>query len=64
MSNKRKQYSAEFKAKIALEAVKGEKSISEIASHYGVHPTIIHQWTRHLLDGAMPCLNRVSLLNG
>jgi transposase len=58
MSNKRKQYSAEFKAKIALEAIKGEKSISEIASHYGVHPTMIHQWKRHLLDGASDLFER------
>lgn len=58
MANKRKQYSAEFKAKIALEAIKGEKSISEIASQYGVHPTMIHQWKRHLLDGASDLFER------
>jgi transposase-like protein len=58
MANKRKQYSAEFKAKIALEAIKGEKSISEIASQYGVHPTMIHQWKRHLLEGASDLFER------
>lgn len=50
--NKRKQHSAQFKAKVALEAIKGEKTIAETASHYSVHPTIIHNWKRQLLDGA------------
>ncbi|HPB59905.1 MAG TPA: transposase [Candidatus Saccharicenans sp.] len=35
---KRKQYEAAFKARVALEAVKGEKTISQVASEYGVHP--------------------------
>ena len=35
-----------------LEAVKGERKVSELASEYGVHPTMIHQWERALLDGA------------
>ena len=37
-SMKRKQYEAAFKARVALEAVKGEKTISQVASEYGVHP--------------------------
>jgi transposase len=52
MSNKRKQYSPEFKAKVALEAVRGEKTISELASQYEVHPTMINNWKRQLLDEA------------
>jgi len=44
MSNKRKQYSSQFKAKVALEAVRGEKTISELASQYEVHPTMINTW--------------------
>ncbi|NJL22791.1 MAG: transposase, partial [Leptolyngbyaceae cyanobacterium SM1_3_5] len=40
--NKRKQHSAQFKSKVALEAIKGEKTIAEIASHYSIHPTMIH----------------------
>jgi putative transposase len=46
----RKQYEAAFKAKIALEAVKGEKTIAQIASEFGVHPNQIRQWRQHLLD--------------
>lgn len=52
MSNKRKQYSPEFKAKVALEALRGEKTASELASQYQVHPTMINTWKRQLLEGA------------
>jgi transposase-like protein len=52
MSNKRKQYSSQFKAKVALEALRGEKTISELASQYEVHPTMINNWKRQLLEEA------------
>jgi len=51
MSKKRKRHSKEFKAKIALEAVKGLKTSSELASEYHVHPTQISQWKKQLLAG-------------
>jgi len=38
MSTSRKHYSGEFKAKVALEAIKGERTANEIASNYGIHP--------------------------
>lgn len=47
----RKSYSAAFKAKVALEAVKGERSLSELASKYEVHPNQIGQWRKALLAG-------------
>lgn len=50
MSQKRKRHSAEFKAKVALEAVKGLKTSSELAKEYQVHPTQISQWKRQLLE--------------
>jgi len=50
MSQKRKRHSAEFKAKVALEAVKGLKTSSELARAYQVHPTQISQWKRQLLE--------------
>lgn len=50
MSHRRKRHSAEFKAKVALEAVKGLKTSSELAREYQVHPTQISQWKRQLLD--------------
>lgn len=47
----RKRYTAAFKSKVALEAIKGHKTISEIASEYEVHPNQVSQWKRQLRDG-------------
>ena len=47
----RKSYPADFKSKVALEAVRGERSLSELASRYEVHPNQIGQWRRALLAG-------------
>jgi transposase len=52
MGKKRNKYSAEFKAKVALAALKNEETISELASRFGVHPTMINNWKRTLLEGA------------
>lgn len=50
MLGMRKTYDGAFKAKVALEAVKGEKTITQIASDFGVHPNQIRQWRAHLLE--------------
>ena len=50
MGNIRRNHSASFKAKVALEAVKKEKTIAQLSSEYGVHPNQITQWRRRLLD--------------
>ena len=50
MSKKRKQYSAQFKFRVALEAVKESKTISEQASAYAVHPTLVRKWKKQLLE--------------
>ena len=52
MSRKRKQYSPEFKAKVALEALKNESTVAELAARYEIHPTMINNWKRNLLEGA------------
>ena len=49
---KRKQYTPAFRAKVALEALKGEEMAAEPASRFGVHPTNMHQWKHALLEGA------------
>jgi len=46
----RRNHSAAFKAKVALEAVKKEKTIAQLSSEYGVHPNQITQWRKRLLD--------------
>ena len=48
MATQRKNYGAEFKARVALEAIKEHKTINELVSHFGVHPTQINKWKRHL----------------
>lgn len=55
---KRRQHNPEFKARVALEAVKGERTVAELASRYGVHPTMINQWKRALIDGAAEVFER------
>lgn len=48
MGKKRVRHSAEFKGKVALEALKGVKTVNELASQYQVHPTQISQWKRQV----------------
>ncbi len=52
MTKKRNKYSPEFKAKVALIALKEEETMSELAARFGVHPTMINNWKRALVDGA------------
>ena len=48
----RRNHSAEFKAKVALAAVRGDRTLSELASQFDVHPNQITQWKTQLLDRA------------
>jgi len=48
----RRNHSPAFKAKVALEAIKGEETIIEIAERFDVHPNVVTKWKRHLLEGA------------
>ncbi len=50
MTKTAKKHTAEFKAKVALAAIRGEKTIPEIAAEFGVHPSVIHKWRRKALD--------------
>jgi transposase-like protein len=52
MKSQRKQYSAEQKARIALEAIKGQRTVNEIAGSYGIHPSQVMTWKKQLTDGA------------
>jgi transposase len=52
MANKRKQYNPQFKARVALEAIRGEKTIAQLASDHQLHPNLIHNWKKQLLAAA------------
>jgi len=58
MSRKRTVHSSEFKAKVALAAVRGMKTVNELASEHGVHPTLIAQWKKRLLSEASVVFER------
>jgi len=58
MQNKRRNHSAAFKAKIALAAAKGDKTIAELASEYQIHPTQITQWKNQLLESLPEIFSR------
>ena len=56
---KRKQYSAVFKARVALAAIRGDGTIAELSSRYGIHPNMISKWKRQAVDGV-----KASFLSG
>ena len=55
MKSQRKRYSADFKARVALEAIKGQRTVNEIAAKFQVHPNQVSLWKKHLLE-ALPSL--------
>ena len=58
MSKKRKQYSADFKAKVAIAALKGDQTTSELAARYQIHTNMVSTWRRELLDSASDIFER------
>jgi putative transposase len=58
MKNRRRNHSAQFKAKVALEAAKGDKTIAELASRFEVHPNQITKWKRQLLESLPAIFSR------
>lgn len=51
MKTTRKRYSTDFKAKVALEAIRGDLTLAELAAKHGVHHTMIASWKRQAIDG-------------
>lgn len=52
MARSRRRFSAALKAKVALEAIRGHKTVAQLAGEHQVHPTQISQWKKQLLDAA------------
>ncbi len=50
MSEGRQRFSAEFKAKIALEAIRGKLTVNELASKHRLHPTVVQRWKKQAID--------------
>jgi len=55
--NKRKRYSAEFKAKVALEALKEQKTLTELSNQYQIHSVQISNWKKQLIEGSSSIFN-------
>ena len=58
MRRKRRNHSSAFKAKVALAAARGDKTLAELAEHYDVHPNQIQDWRRKLMDNAKQLFER------
>ena len=50
IKTQRKRYTAEFKARLALEVIRGQRTLNEIASEHGIHPNLLMQWKQRLLE--------------
>ena len=52
MKRHRRKHTAEFKARVAIEAIRGMKTMSEIASEFEIHPVMVSNWKKEMLDSA------------
>ena len=58
MGKKRKRHSPQFKAKVALTALQNDETIAQLASRFGVHPTMVSNWKRQMLDSAVDVFDK------
>ena len=52
MGKRRKTHSPQFKAKVALAAIQNDETAAQLASRFGIHPTMVSNWKRQMLEGA------------
>jgi transposase len=58
MAKRRKTHNAQFKAKVALAAIRNDETTAQIASRFGIHPTMVSTWKRQMLEGAADIFER------
>ena len=58
MSSKRRRFSGELKAKVALKALRGDRTLQEIASHHQVHPNQVGAWKRQAIEGLVEVFSK------
>jgi transposase len=51
MTGKRKRYSADFKAKVAIEALRGDLTTAQLATKHGIHQTMVSEWKKQAMEG-------------
>ena len=64
MNQTRKKHNAAFKAKVALAAIKGDRTVADLAGEFGVHPNQIYNWKKQLVDGAASVFEGGTSANG
>ena len=58
MGKKRKTHSPQFKAKVALAAIQNNETTAQLASRFGIHPTMVSSWKRQMLEGAVDIFDK------
>jgi transposase len=64
MKESRRKHSATFKARVALEAVKGEETIAQLASRFEIHPSQVRKWKKQMEEGAAGIFGSDDVQNG
>jgi transposase len=64
MTGKRTRYSADFKAKVALEALRGELTTAQLAAKHGIHHTMVGEWKRQAMEGLAAVFSGKSAAQG